>query len=224
MAKFCPNCGVEVNENADICLNCGKELKASQPSKKGNNNKKKGLPGWGIALIVIGILVVVLPIIGVIIYAALGTEAVKDTINDSFNEVINEDVSGTIGDTLKVDNFELTLENCYYYDSIGDGYYVDEPASGKVYLVFFFEVENTSNEDDYFNYLYFTGYEDGYSVSPTFIINDPEGYELLTGDIAAGMKMKGYIAYEVDENWEEFELNYKTYTSNKATFRVVTDK
>lgn len=26
MAKFCANCGKEVNENADVCLNCGKEI------------------------------------------------------------------------------------------------------------------------------------------------------------------------------------------------------
>lgn len=26
MAKFCPNCGTEVKEGADICLNCGKQV------------------------------------------------------------------------------------------------------------------------------------------------------------------------------------------------------
>ena len=27
MAKFCPNCGKEVNENADVCVSCGSLLK-----------------------------------------------------------------------------------------------------------------------------------------------------------------------------------------------------
>ena len=33
MAKFCPNCGAEIKEGADICLKCGKQVK-----KDGNEN------------------------------------------------------------------------------------------------------------------------------------------------------------------------------------------
>ncbi len=39
MAKFCPNCGTEIKEGADICLNCGKMLNENADSpKKGNSN------------------------------------------------------------------------------------------------------------------------------------------------------------------------------------------
>lgn len=37
MAKFCPNCGNEIKDGADICLNCGKAVKkegASNPEGK----------------------------------------------------------------------------------------------------------------------------------------------------------------------------------------------
>ena len=37
--KFCPNCGNEVKEGADICLSCGKIL-----NQKYNSNK---IPGKG---------------------------------------------------------------------------------------------------------------------------------------------------------------------------------
>lgn len=30
MAKFCENCGSEINEGADVCLNCGKSLNKIQ--------------------------------------------------------------------------------------------------------------------------------------------------------------------------------------------------
>ena len=30
MAKFCSNCGKEINENADVCLNCGKQIEKEQ--------------------------------------------------------------------------------------------------------------------------------------------------------------------------------------------------
>lgn len=40
MAKFCSNCGKELNENADICLNCGKIVneKINENQTKTNNN------------------------------------------------------------------------------------------------------------------------------------------------------------------------------------------
>ncbi len=35
MAKFCSNCGKEVDDNADVCLSCGKKIKTN------NNGKSK---------------------------------------------------------------------------------------------------------------------------------------------------------------------------------------
>lgn len=32
MAKFCPNCGKEVNENAAVCVGCGVALNGAAPS------------------------------------------------------------------------------------------------------------------------------------------------------------------------------------------------
>ena len=36
LAKFCSNCGKELNENQDVCLNCGVSVK-----KMNNNNNNK---------------------------------------------------------------------------------------------------------------------------------------------------------------------------------------
>lgn len=49
MAKFCPNCGAELDENSDVCLKCGKIIK----NKKGKSKLAAGLLGiflgaWGI--------------------------------------------------------------------------------------------------------------------------------------------------------------------------------
>ena len=38
MAKFCPNCGAELNEGADMCVKCGKRV--SKPSENSNPNGK----------------------------------------------------------------------------------------------------------------------------------------------------------------------------------------
>lgn len=54
MSKFCPNCGAEIKEGADICLNCGKQVQ-----KQGNGN-----PG-GKSKIAAGLLGIFLGALGV---------------------------------------------------------------------------------------------------------------------------------------------------------------
>jgi len=56
MAKFCQNCGKELNENQDICLGCGMLLKKENTDAKvkvkGNHNGYKTTTG--IIMIVLG--------------------------------------------------------------------------------------------------------------------------------------------------------------------------
>lgn len=39
MAKFCENCGKEINENQDICLGCGKAVKKENNQVVGQKSK-----------------------------------------------------------------------------------------------------------------------------------------------------------------------------------------
>ena len=39
MARFCPNCGKEVNENADVCLGCGVALKNNNTTAQAEKSK-----------------------------------------------------------------------------------------------------------------------------------------------------------------------------------------
>lgn len=41
MAKFCSNCGKELNENQDVCLNCGVSIKRNNQSNNNPNSKSK---------------------------------------------------------------------------------------------------------------------------------------------------------------------------------------
>ncbi len=50
MAKFCPNCGAELNEGADVCLKCGKRV-----TKENNNNGGNGQSKSKIAAGLLGI-------------------------------------------------------------------------------------------------------------------------------------------------------------------------
>ena len=41
MAKFCTNCGKELKEEQDVCLNCGKAVANMQPSEEVKPEEKK---------------------------------------------------------------------------------------------------------------------------------------------------------------------------------------
>ena len=41
MAKFCSNCGGELNENQDICLKCGVRINKTNPTNNDPNAKSK---------------------------------------------------------------------------------------------------------------------------------------------------------------------------------------
>ena len=82
------------------------------------------------------------------------------------------------------------------------------PTEGKKYLVLFFEVENISSEKQYVNPLYCKAYLDDYDINSKAILAHPEGYEVLSGDLAPGKKLKGYVCYEVDPDWKKLEFTY----------------
>lgn len=133
----------------------------------------------------------------------------------------------TVGNTIESDTWKITLLDAKQYDNIPSEFYTDEPSDGNKYLVLFFEVENISDKDDYFNYFYIESYLDGYSTDIEIIMNKPEGYSNLSGDVAAGKKLKGCLVYEVPiSGWSELEMSYKNWiaTSKKvATFLVTPD-
>ena len=56
MAKFCQNCGNELNENQDICLKCGVKVKNNSSSNNDPNAKSKMAAGlFGIFLGALGV-------------------------------------------------------------------------------------------------------------------------------------------------------------------------
>lgn len=230
MAKFCTNCGNELVDNAAMCVKCGKMVDGgnSASNNNGDNKKKKGLPTWAIVLIVIGCVILV-PIIIVIILGVIGYNYIKDSdidIEDYINESMTDTIVGTIGDTLSDGDIKLTLTDALMYNSIDGEFFTDTPEEGKEFLVFFFEVENISDENEYISSLGFPGYVDGYSVSAESLFNPINGNEMLSVNLASGMKTKGYVAYEIDTTWKNFEVHFDGYdfdSDKKLVFKVINE-
>lgn len=144
---------------------------------------------------------------------------IKDDSDKSNNKIAE------VGETVENDTWKVTLRYAKRYTEIksDDGIYTDKPSKDKNYLVLFFEAENISKKEDYFNPLYISAYEDGYSAEMKMLINKPDGEENIGGNVAPGKKTKGFVAFEVKPSWGNFEITYKdgiTENADKLSFQI----
>lgn len=130
--------------------------------------------------------------------------------------------AATVGQTIIGKKWAISLLSAKIYTEIVEDDFSDIPGEGNVYLTLFFDVENISDEDAYFNRLDFESYVDGYNQHHITLLTSPDGYRTLTGDIASGKRLKGCLIWEVSSNWKELEVSHSSYYDNgkKATFIV----
>lgn len=146
-----------------------------------------------------------------------------DSVFDQY--VMDESKKTEIGTEIASDKWKVQLADVKSYDSIGD-ILTQKPDEGKEFVLFYLEAENTSSEDDFFNLLYFRLYVDGYLTNQTALLSDIDGYSMMGGDVAAGKKIKGYVAVQAPVDWKSIELIYDdgTFVENKvAEFGIVNE-
>ncbi len=208
MAKFCTNCGKELDDNAALCLNCGKLVENNAPKSGPNqNNKKKGFPTWAIVLIIVGC-VIIIPFIIFLVAGITAYNIIKDNGVD-INDWYTNTRSGTIGDTLEIEDIRLTLNDALRYDYIEGPSFTDTPAENKEYLVFFLTAQNISDDTLYIYDGNFSGYADDRYVPIATIRNNIDGNSTISERIFPHQKSTGYVAFEVDTDWQEFSLYYR---------------
>lgn len=144
--------------------------------------------------------------------------------NSVFDEYVMDDSKKTeIGTEQASNKWKVRLVDTKKYDTI-EGVLSQKPDEGKEFVIFYLEAENSSSQDDYFNQLYFRFYVDGYLTNQTALLSDIDGYSSMGGNVAAGKKIKGYVAVQAPIGWKSVELIYDdgTFTENKvAEFGIV---
>ena len=197
----CPNCGAECADIAEICVSCGVKL----PKKK----KKKG---WLIALAVV---------VGIVIIGSVGGSDDSDTTTDTTDTTTNTEITETetqteeivpeddgvyeIGEVADYEGFKTTLVSVY--EVSGDSY--NKPESGNVFVACDFEFDNQSEEDySVSSVLNFEAYFDDYAYTDSISAEVAAEKASPNGDVAAGKKMVGTLAYEVPADWEELEIRF----------------
>ncbi len=123
----------------------------------------------------------------------------------------------SIGKFVSSDDLKITLTDVKIYDEIKGEYMSDKPEKNKKYLVLFLEAENLSSEDKDINMFYYDAYEDDKSIESKVLFTEPEGEKMFSGDIASGKKLSGFVAYEVNKDWQKFEFTYKDGVLSNGT-------
>lgn len=145
------------------------------------------------------------------------TESNKDS---SENKV--DDEKETIfkkGEIAELNGVQVTLMD--YKENTGSEY--NKPSDGNVFLMAEFEiVNNTKEELGISSMLSFETYADDYKLDYSLAaIMEKEGNQ-LDGEIAVGKKMKGWIGWEVPQDYQAVEVHFtdNVWSSNKFMFLI----
>lgn len=189
MAKYCSNCGSEVNENASYCLKCGKELNNySRPYQKQKNNNS-----FSFGRVILGVFVGLF-LIGLWVGNGSNSDSSSDE-KESTNKVYN------VGDTVTCGNFDVTL-NSYQIKEQGEDVDDYSVVSDPEWVAVILTVRNTSNSENTF---YTSNVElqnsSGEILSSAFITYKIWGVEMLKSPtLAPNGEKTGYIQFRNTDN------------------------
>lgn len=129
--------------------------------------------------------------------------------NDGTEEVVPvEDVTVDVKTPYANVNHSIKFLGLRQYDSFSGDLTNDTPAEGNVYLVLFLKLGNNTKESYYFSPDYVTADVDGTEIQNTFLVNDPEEYTTIFGDVEGGLERNGFIVWEVPKNWQTLNFDY----------------
>ncbi len=143
----------------------------------------------------------------------------EETTNDS--DIAIEEGSYTVGQSVNIDGFQITLSKAIL--SEGDGKFI-VPDEGKYFLALIFDIDNQSSKDFYISEICsFEAYCDDYSIgfpySLSSSIPEVEGIDSLSGDVASGKKSNGVTVYEILKDFSKFEIYF--YNSNLSSDKIL---
>lgn len=151
----------------------------------------------------------------------------KNAENDNREELENDknaenDNSETIfkkGEIAELNGVQVTLTD--YKESTGSEY--NTPSEGNVFLMAEFEITNNTSEVlAISSMLSFEAYADDYKLDYSFsALMEKEGNQ-LDGEIAAGKKMKGWIGWELPQDYQNVEVHFtdNVWSNDKFMFLI----
>lgn len=209
--KLCKHCQTEIPKKAKVCPNCRK--------------KQSGKWKWVL------LAVIVIAIIG---SAASGNDddepkkvenqttvtPTKSANGQTATSTPEEKTVFYVGETAELKGVQVTMMN--FEESTGKDYII--PTDGNVFVLAEFEIVNdTDSEINISSMLSFEAYADDYSLNYSLsaaMLKDGQ----LDGTIAAGKKMKGWIGWEVAEDYKNVEIHFTDNVWSNSKFVFLYEK
>lgn len=230
MAVKCPKCGGEVVQaTPEIakCKKCGAAFKRKAPviqEEMITPQKKQRKKGGGCLKVVL-IVFIVLIALGVI--GTLFSNEPKKVGNKNMGEGAEQSEEKedektdvfSVGETAELNDVQVTMTD--YKESTGTEW--NSPSGGNVFVLIEFEIANNSSEElAISSALSFEAYADDYALNYALNAMMDNEQTQLDGNIASGKKMRGWIGYEVPENWKNLEIHFadNVWVGNKFKFNI----
>ena len=193
--KLCKYCKQEIPKNAKVCPVC--------------KRKQGGVAKW----------IAIAAVVVILVIAALGSggSAKKTgTVNGEENnsQSASQD-SFSVGDIVETKNARISFISAEEY--VSDNQFI-QPKEGNVFYRMEFEFENISSSDIALSSLLdWECYADTYAVDQSYLQDDQ-----LNATLSPGKKAKGAVYFEIPQNAQSIELNYKTdlWSDGKVIFIV----
>lgn len=215
--KICKHCKTEIPYGAKVCPQCRK--------KQGGSLK------W--AIIVFAAICIIGAVAGggkddkpVKVGDAkpnnVGTSSVKPSqggAEPSSTEGENKETVFQKGEIAELNGVHVTLTD--YKESAGSDF--NKPSDGNVFLMAEFEIaNNTDKELTISSMLSFEAYADDYALNFSLSALIEKDGNQLDGTIAAGKKMKGWIGWEVPQDYKNMEIHFtdNVWSDNKFVFLI----
>lgn len=137
----------------------------------------------------------------------------------SSTEAEDEETFFTKGEIAELNQVQVTLID--YKESTGSDW--NKPTDGNIFLIAEFEIaNNTEKELAISSLMCFNAYADDYSLNYSLsALLEKEGNQ-LDGSVAAGKKMKGWIGWEVPQDYHTVEIHFtdNVWRNNKFVFLI----
>lgn len=209
-AVNCPSCGASSGQ-AD--LEPHEKRAARQPqinapppkaTKASPAAKRKRNP---VAATIIAVLVFIFIISALIISYLENHPQKRNSANGEETSVVELDAAlprHSLGQTALLQGMDVTLLSAE--EVVGERYWAAE--EGYTYLVCEFELQNNSQSDIHVSSSHFFLVLNGREYAYSYDAMSAEGKKKarLEGTIAPGKKMKGYVGFELPEDWQSGEL------------------
>ncbi len=146
-------------------------------------------------------------------------ETSKESTEPTNTEDENKETTFTKGEIAELNGVRVTLTD--YKESTGSDF--NTPTDGNVFLMAEFEIENnTDKELAISSMMSFDAYADDYSLNYSFSALLEKDGNQLDGTIAAGKKMKGWIGWEVPQDYQNIEIHFtdNVWSNNKFVFLI----